>query len=52
MSESFTVARQKGWMVESDTGYGSRGKVEGGDMFDWMCRINFDMVGLKYVRAK
>jgi hypothetical protein len=29
---SFTVARYKGWLVESDTAYGARGKVEGGDI--------------------
>jgi hypothetical protein len=31
--ETFTVARQRGWLVESDTAYGWRGKVRGGDMW-------------------
>jgi hypothetical protein len=35
-------------MGESDTAYGARGKVEGGDILVWMCRINLDMVGLNY----
>jgi hypothetical protein len=52
MGESFTATRQREWLVESDTAYGARGKVEGGDMWAWMCRINLDMVGLRYVRAK
>jgi hypothetical protein len=50
--ESFAVARRRGCLVESDTAYGARGKVERGDMCVWMCRINLDLVGLTYIRAK
>jgi hypothetical protein len=51
--ESFTVARQRRWLIDSDTAYGARGKVGGGgDMRVWICRINLGMVGLRYVRTK
>jgi hypothetical protein len=49
--ESFTVARQRGWMVESDTGYGARGRWRV-EIFLFGCVGLINMVGLKYVRAK
>jgi hypothetical protein len=49
--ESFVVARQRGWLVVR---YGLCGAGEGGggDIFVWLCRINLDMVGLRYIRNK
>jgi hypothetical protein len=50
--ESFTVARQRGvagrvryglWLAKEGTGRRYVG---------WVCWINLDMVGIKYVRAK